>query len=333
MKKRKREKREKRQSSGYADLIVQARLDSAAAGALTAQVTASVEACAGLWERAFGAARLPGFEPGMLATIGRSMMLRGEAVIVRINGQPALGSHWDIDGAAAAPSGWRYRVDVETPSGAVQVRTSGRNVCHPRIGVESIRPWAGRSPLASMPESVRLLAALEASLADELAGPVGHVLPVPDVGALGDIPNTVAALRGRTVFGETTAQGWGEGKTAAPAQDWRPQRIGPDPPNGTVLLRQQAAAHVLAACGVPVELIHHAEGGGAREAWRRFLHGTIAPVGAILAAESARAFGLSGVIDFDALFASDLAGRARAYGQLIAAGIDGALARRICGFA
>ena len=328
----KKRKREKRQSSGYTDLIVQARLDTATAAAVAATTTAAVEACAGLWERAFAAARLDGFGAELLGTIGRSMLLRGECVIVRINGQPALGSHWQIDGAGAAPPGWRYRVDVMTPSGALTVRTTGRNVFHARVGVEALRPWAGRSPLASMPESTRLLASLEGSLADEAGGPVGHVLPVPDVGALGSIPNDIAALRGRTVFGESTSTGWGEGRASAPGQDWRPQRIGPEPNGATVQLRQQAAAHVLAACGVPVELIHHAEGGGAREAWRRFLHGTIAPVGRVVADEAQRAFGTGGAIDFDALFASDLAGRARAYGQLRDAGLDDALARRICGF-
>ena len=332
MKKRKR--REKRQSSGYTDLIVQARLDTATAAAVQATTTAAVEACAGIWERAFMAARLPGFEPWQLATIGRSMLLRGEAVMVRIDGVAVFGSHWDIDGAGPAPATWRYRVDVMSPSGAVSVRTSGRNVLHPRIGVEALRPWAGRSPLASMPESTRLLATLEGSLADEAAGPVGHIIAVPDTATLGDIPSQISALKGRTVFGETMASSWGEGRTSAPAQDWRPQRIGPEPSGAAVQLRQQVAQTVLAACGVPVELIHHAEGGGAREAWRRFLHGTIAPVGRVVAAEAARAFGFAaGDVDFDGLFASDLAGRARAFGQLREAGIADADARRICGFA
>ena len=333
----KKRKRERRQSSTYTDIIVQSRLSAASAEAVAATTTAAVEACAGLWERAFGAAVSDVFDSAMLAHVGRALLLRGEAVIVRVDGLLVPGASWDITGMGANPDTWRYAVDVAVPSGTLRVTTSGASVCHPRIGWEPARPWFGRSPLASMSESLRLLTAIETSVADELGGPVGHVLPVPNLQSTEAADGTrledkLPALRGRTVIGETMRQGWGEGQSAGPAQDWRPARIGPDPSGSTVLLREQASATVLAACGVPVELIRHAEGAGAREAWRRFLHGTIGPAGRVVGAEARRALGSNGIVNFDALFASDLSGRARAYQSLVGSGMDSAMAREVCGF-
>ena len=333
----KKRKREKRQSSTYTDVIIQSRLSAASADAVAATTTAAVEACAGLWERAFGAAVSDVLDAALLAHVGRGLLLRGEVVIVRVDGVLAPGASWDIEGMGVNPARWRYSVDVAVPSGTLRVQTTGASVCHPRIGWEPARPWFGRSPLASMPESLRLLTAIETSAADELGGPVGHVLPVPSIAATtaadgSKLEDSLPRLRGRTVLGETMRQGWGDGSTAAPAQDWRPARIGPEPSGSTVLLREQASATVLAACGVPVELIRHSEGGGAREAWRRFLHGTIGPIGRIVGAEARRALGSSGIVNFDALFASDLAGRARAYQSLTGAGMDSAMAREVCGF-
>ena len=304
---------------------------------MAATTTAAVEACAGLWERAFGAAVSDTFGPALLAHLGRALLLRGEAVIVRVDGVLVTGASWDITGMGVDPARWRYSVDVAVPSGTLRVQTTGANVCHPRIGWEPGRPWFGRSPLASMPETLRALTAVETSLADEFSGPVGHVLPVPSLQATTDVDGVkledkLPALKGRTVLGETMQQGWGDGTGGAPAQDWRPARIGPDPSGVTFQLREQISATVLAACGVPVELIRHSEGGGAREAWRRFLHGTIGPVGAVVGAEARRALGSDGRVNFDALFASDLAGRARAYQSLTGAGMDAALAREVCGF-
>ena len=323
-------RREHRQS--YTDLIVQAQLDTAQASDVKATVTAAVEACAGLWERSFAAAVTDVLDAEQLAQIGRGLLVRGQHVIVRIDEVLVPASHWTVSGRGPNPSRWFYRLDVPTPDGQVQVMTSGANVAHFRIGVTPERPWQGYSPLAKMPESIRLLAALETSLADEMQGPVGHVLPVPAAANTDALRDAIAGLKGRTALGETTAAGWGAGQTAAPGKDWQPARIGPSPDGATILLREQAAATVLAACGVPVELIRHSEAAGAREAWRRFLHGTIAPVGRLVALEARRALGASGAISFDALFASDLAGRARAYQSLKGAGMDSAMAREICGF-
>ena len=82
---------------------------------------------------------------------------------------------------------------------------------------------------------------------------------------------------------------------------------------------------------MPVDLVVPASGGDARESWRRFLHGTLAPVAGLIAEELSRV-GLTGSVDLSGLGASDLAGRARAYAQLRKAQMPDDQARVICGF-
>ena len=65
----------------------------------------------------------------------------------------------------------------------------------------------------------------------------------------------------------------------APPSDYEAKRIGPNPPASLATLRSQSGAQVLAACGVPIELFEGSSGTGQREAWRRFLHGSVSPLG------------------------------------------------------
>ena len=182
--------------------------------------------------------------------------------------------------------------------------------------------------------------------ADEAGGTRGHLLPVPagpdgdeldpdtgePVDPLADLRADVAKLRGRTVLTETTAAGWGEGSLAAPRADWKPQRIGANPPPSLATLRTDSAQAVLAAAGMSADLFTHGDAAGQRERWRRFLHGSVQPLGDLLAAELADKLAVPGLrLTFDRLFASDLSGRARAFGSLVQGGIELDEARRLAG--
>ena len=88
---------------------------------------------------------------------------------------------------------------------------------------------------------------------------------------------------------------------------------------------------VLAACGVPPPLVAPGDGTAAREAWRRFLHGTIHPLGEIVAEEASRKLGIDVGLSFDRLFASDLSGRARAFQSMVNGGMDAGKAAALAG--
>ena len=220
---------------------------------------------------------------------------------------------------------------------------SGAAVIHARYSVDPARPWAGISPLNWATLTSRLYANLEDALADEAGGVRGALLPIPagpnadgdDDGT--DDPNArlradIKAAKGGTLMVETTAGGWGEGASAAPSADWRSQRLGANPPMSLATLRTDAAQAVLAACGVSADLFVAGDAAGQRESWRRFLHGSIVPLGDLLADELAVKLDVPGLtISFSRLFASDLSGRARAYQSLVGGGMDAGRAAALAG--
>ena len=80
---------------------------------------------------------------------------------------------------------------------------------------------------------------------------------------------------------------------------------------------------MLSACGVPPMLAAAKAGdSGQREAWRRFLHGTVQPVSGLVAVELTGKLEQEIKLSFDGLFASDLSGRARAFGSMVKSGMD-----------
>ena len=117
-----------------------------------------------------------------------------------------------------------------------------------------------------------------------------------------------AAAKGRTILAETTAAGWGDGKMAAPQADYRPQRFGASPPDSLPSLRTEAGLSVLSACGVPVSLVTDADGTSQREAWRRFVMGSVEPLLAIVGQEVEAKLETRVTFDLSSLWAHDFAG-------------------------
>ena len=334
---------ETRAAAPYSDAIVAAIIARAGGGgSADAATTGAVEAAASLAARAFASATLtpeaPGVTPLILSTIGREIVRRGECLFlieVDNDGLRLLPSNsWDITGGVA-PESWTYLVDLAAPDSTRSVIAPAAGVVHVRAYVEPSAPWRGISPLTGAASTARLLAETEAALADESSGARGYVLPMPqgpagDDGdedkedALGALQRDVSALKGKTVLVETAAAGWGEGRAAAPQADWKPRRIGADPPDTLRQLRMDAEASILGATGTPVELISaRSDGAAVREAWRRYAHAFLAPVGQIVAAELADKLDRPGLaLDFSALFASDITGRARAFASMVNGGMD-----------
>ena len=80
---------------------------------------------------------------------------------------------------------------------------------------------------------------------------------------------------------------------------------------------------ILAACGVPPEMLRQSDGTGRREAWRQFLHASIAPVALGVAADLADKLDIPGLaLNHDRMMASDIAGKARAVQSLVKGGMD-----------
>ena len=166
-----------------------------------------------------------------------------------------------------------------------------------------------------------------------MAVPVGNLLPVPDNTGPGggdssegdslvNLKKDLREARGRTLLVPTTAEGWGESMAAAPRQDWQQKRIGANPPEALEKIRGSVGETILACCGVPVELAEPEQGTTAREAWRRFLHATIDPLGKLVSEELTEKFEFPVSLSFDTLMVSDISGRARAFQSMVGGGMD-----------
>lgn len=334
--------RETRQSGGYTDLQVNALLAAAVGTNVGIEATAAAEIAAGQWGRAFASAQVEprtvatrALTPDVLALIGRELLLRGEAAFeIRIRrGELMLcpGCYWDVRGSVD-PETWTYDLSAAGPDAVTTRRLSGDRVLHPRYAVAASRPWKGLSPLALQRETAQLAANLELRLRQEAGGQVGRLISLPNTDDTTAIETGLKAMNGRTMLVPSTTSGWGDGADAAPMRDWRPARLGADPPAPLVNLRADSVVHVLAASGVPSELVQRSDGTALREAWRQFLHATVQPVARLVTEELAHKLDTPGLrLNFDGLMASDLSGRARAFQSMVGGGMDVAKAAALAG--
>ena len=318
-----------------------------ASGEPTPLTSAAVEIAAGFWGRAFAMADVNGgenyFSPELLAWIGRAMVRHGEALMLIDPDAPLMPLSCDssIEGGPME-SDWRYRVTLHGPTAQTDMTVAAERIVHVRYAFEDKEPWRGLSPIAFASQTGALAAGLERTLKWEATSNVGYLLPVPqDVTGGDDADDPLATLRatlkdlkGKTAILEST-RSIAPTMGAAPASDWKPQRLGASPPEGLIALRYAALASMLAVMGVSPALAGvtatSAAPAASREAWRQFLHGTVQPAARLVAAEASRKLGIEVAFNFDRLFASDLQGSARAFQSMVTGGMDVAKAAALSG--
>ena len=171
------------------------------------------------------------------------------------------------------------------------------------------QPWRGRSPLSFASLSAALMGAIEHALMSDASTPVVSIIPTstPQLGGysesqdVGDnktevdvLSNAIdASMRGRAKGAVVTMPSATEGRDRRqqrPLTDWDVKRLGPKPETASVSLRSDAAQSVLSAMGVPPALYDPIAASANREAWRQFLHGSVAPVALVLQEELRRKF-------------------------------------------
>ena len=343
-------KLEKRQSGGdFSDAVVRLLEAQAAGTAADASSTAAVEAASGALSRAFATASVEGetwarelVTPAFLAQVGRDLIRNGDSMhVIRINGagnvQLIPASSWHFEGDHD-PDSWTVRVTAYGPSTSTTWNLPAESVIFVRWGSTPGQTYVGTGPLSWAHTTARLQSESERSLADEAQGPLAQLIAIPqDGGDDGDndplkkLRADIKAARGKALLVETANAGWGEDRTAAPQRDWQASRLGPAPPEGMTVIAEQTFKTVLAACGCSVAMFDDSDGTSKREAQRVFLHGTVRPLGRLLAAELSTKLETEIALNFDQLYMHDLAGRAQTFQKLNAGGMDAAKAASVAG--
>ena len=327
---------ETRADSSYTDALIAA-ITANAKGQTTAFPAAigALEAAAGLVGRAFASAVVEtessavmrSLTPGCLALIGRSLIRRGEIVFYIDTSRGEIDllpcqSH-DVDGGPN-PSTWVYRCTVSGPDMThTYERTPAAGVVHISYSRDVETPWRGVGPLQSAQLTGRLAAETLAALADESSGPRGHLLGIP---VDGNDP-TVASLKAdlRTLAGKLALLEIGDWGGAAGGGNvvLKPERLGPEPTAALVELVQgiprgrvcRVWCQPGAGDGRPREprcakrTANFSLGPSRR--WARWWPANCPPSWTPWSS-----------LDWEELRASDIAGRARAFGVMVSTGMD-----------
>ena len=324
--------------SPFTDGIVEVLLQRAGGAGAKITATGALQAAARMVGHAFAAAEVVGpplvqdaFCPSNRALLGRSLVRYGEIIFAVDTGLGALRLHpaatYDISGSYS-PESWLYRVQLAGPSSqTVRQNVPASEVLHFTWERDSDRPWKGNSPVASASLAGRLSAEVLAGMGDEATQARGSLLPIPVDGAdptVGDLKGDIRKLKGGTAVVESQVTGsWSEGGARSASADWTPRRLGFNPPKPLIDLHSVASREVLGACGVPAALFDPATSATAsREAWRQFLFGTIAPLGKMVSVEMSGKMGVPISLEWQELRASDLQGRARAFGSMVQGGMS-----------
>ncbi len=332
--------RPEQRDQDYTDAVAQGLL-SQASGEVVSGLTAGREIACGWWQRAFSSAEV--LPAGILADalklnlgyIGRQLVESGEAVFALDfeGGLQLLPASTVTIKGGPNPRTWQYELVLPGPSSTLtRKRVSAESILHIQYAHSSSTPWRGIGPIEASSTTRQLLDNLERRLAQEAGSAVGVVIPVPNVEASTSLQADLRRMKGGVTLVETTAAAWGAGQQGAPQADYQLRRLGADPPATLPELRRQAEESVLAAAGIPVTVLGGATGAGAsREAYRQFLHSTIAPVADDVAAQIGAQLGSDISFDFSKLFASDLSGRARAFQSMVGGGMDVSKAAELAG--
>ena len=287
--------------AGYTDILTQAILSQATG--MDSVYSGALEIAAGTFARSFASTIATGtdaryFTPPVMSEIGRDLIECGESI-------------WHIGSDRL-----RHLPALDVPA---NIRT-----LHLRYSTD-VHSGRGIGPLGRASALNRLANTLESSLSKEAGALVGYVLPIPSDGndaSVAQFKRDLQGLDGKIALVETAAGGWDAGRAAAPRRDYEPRRLGPDMPQSNISMYHEVNRLVLAACGIPTEIVdERTDGTSNREAWRRFMHSTLQPMGRIISAQCAEA-GLLVEFSFEPLMASDIAGRARAFGSLVQGGME-----------
>ncbi|WP_415920582.1 hypothetical protein [Tateyamaria sp. SN6-1] len=298
-------------------------------------LSATVATCGQTWGRAFAmltpALGAETLTPDVLAAIGFDLCMSGESCWhIRVErGDLRLHrvAYWDELG------GGKFHLHLARPGETETVRAIEGEVLRLTVNAPADQPWRGRSPFALMGASPRLMAEIEGAVSGAMEWTARGLLPFPDSvpeeqqnAALRGLKGggMLAAIKSRADFAANTGQ--------SRANEFKRVDLTPDLQKADLHPATEGLHHrLLTACGIPPALVTPQGNAGAmREGYRLFVLQTIEPLARTLLPELAKV----GVtkMDSSAMLSADVAGRARAVGVLVTAGVPLEKAMRLAGW-
>ena len=332
----KREIETRSSGTGYTSQLMQLREAYITGSSGLAELSGTVQSCISMWEFGLSGAEVTGaadyLTPPVLATIARSLALRGEFVGLLSADRLIPCSDWDMSTGYSKPTA--YRVSIPEIGGGKTETALAAEVVHIRIGADISQPWTGQAPLRRSSLTAGLLHSLESALSEifEFA-PLGtQIVSFPESTAtdLEKLGHSFKGRRGRVLLKESTNVVSAGGPT--PNQDWRPQDTSPDLSKSMTSESLSAARDSIAmAFGVlPAMFNSSTTGPLIREAQRHLAAWTLDPICKLIAHEVTEKLATPVTLDcLEPLQAFDLGGRARALSAIVgalaeakAAGVD-----------
>ena len=293
--------------------------------------TAALEIAASTISKSFAAMQVKpvnqiteAITPEILGIIGRRLIQAGEALFyIEVGSTVKLipVAEYDISGDYRQ---YRYSLSIWGPSMSWVHKSGQDGVCHFKYSVDPSRPWCGVGPLGWSKKTADLHSESESALLDESKSPRGSLIPIPrdaKSDTLDDLKDGIRNLNGNVAFVPgNNSLGEAQGLVR---KEYETKRLGFNAPPTLIDIHSQSFQAVLASCGIPIELVTKSGDSGQRESWRRYLFGTVEPLKNIVQAEMRLKLDVPDLeLITDNLFASDLAGRARAFGSMVQAGME-----------
>ena len=293
--------------------------------------TAALESCAGLIGRAFLSCEVSGRDvvaealtPTTLELMGRSLIRIGQLVmlITTEGGRLVLlpAETFDVSGPPQ-PDRWEYRLTIGGPTHMQTYdHVQASEVVHIMYAADAAKPWQGNGPIQVAHLAGKLSAETMNALANESSGPVAQLLGIPvdgDDPSVEKLKSDIANAAGRLALlesGDWDEQGGGNVAL-------KPNRIGPNPPEGLVSVADLASREIYGACGISPSMFQISPAAALKESYRIALFNVIAPLGVLVQAELRAKLDASITLGWQELHAHDISGRARAFQQMVVGGM------------